>query len=102
VLLDTFHFHGGGSTLEDLQDTPAGQIVLVHLTDCLDFPREQLTDLHRVFPGLGMLPLGEIRSILTGNGYQGFYCLEVSNEEYWQGDPLTVACAGIKAWRELR
>lgn len=101
LLVDTYHFYRGRSNLEDLKETPGSKIFLVHLNDCLDLPINELTDLHRVFPGLGVIPLEEMVAILYDIGYRGFYSLEIFNEEYWATDPLAIAKEGVRAWQRL-
>jgi len=97
LLLDTFHFHLGGSSLEDLAAVSPEKIFLVHINDCMDLPVEELTDLARVMPGLGVEPLTDIVALLVEKGYRGYYSLEIFNEEYWEADPHQVAIDGLRA-----
>lgn len=97
LLLDTFHFYKGGSSLAQLREVPAEQIFLVHLSDSLDLPRSELADRHRVFPGMGVAPLPEIIGTLHQRGYQGYYSLELFNEGYWESDAFIVARDGLRA-----
>ncbi len=96
ILLDTFHFHMGGSTIEDLKRVPAHKIALVHINDAPDKPLDQLSDADRLMPGDGVLPLVEILSILRDGGFQGHVSLELFNEEYWAMDPFEVAKIGYE------
>jgi len=97
LLLDTFHFYLGGSRVEDLAAVSPEKIFLVHINDCMDVPMEELTDLHRVMPGLGIEPLTDIVALLVEKGYDGYYSLEIFNEEYWEADPRQVAADGLRA-----
>ncbi len=91
VLLDTFHFYVGGSTINDLEKLPLEDIALVHINDSKDKPRNVLTDLDRIFPGDGIIPLEQILAVLKNKGYSGYLSVEIFNEEYWKNDPLKIA-----------
>jgi len=97
LLLDTFHFHKGGSTLEQLRAVPAEKIALVHVSDCHDLPRSELNDSHRTFPGMGAVPLEAILAALRRMGYRGGYSLELHNEGYWDSDAFIVARDGLRS-----
>jgi sugar phosphate isomerase/epimerase len=99
LLLDTFHFYQGRSSLEDLAEVVPEKIFLVHINDCIDLPIEELSDLARIMPGLGAEPLTDIVALLVEKGYDGYYSLEVFNEEYWESDPRQVAADGLHALR---
>jgi 2-keto-myo-inositol isomerase len=91
LLFDTFHFHRGGCSIDDLLETPADRIFLVHLNDVMDKPVDTVRDQDRLYPGLGVLDLPRILGALRSIGYEGFYSLEIFNEDYWKCDPLEVA-----------
>jgi 2-keto-myo-inositol isomerase len=99
LLIDTFHFYRGRSSLEDLAAVPPEKIYLVHINDCMDLPIDELSDLNRVMPGLGVEPLPEIVELLVEKRYDGYYSLEIFNEEYWEADPRQVARDGLHALR---
>ena len=97
LLIDTFHFYKGGSQLADLDPIAGDRVFLVHVNDCLDIPREELEDRHRVFPGEGIIPLEPIAAALLDKGYAGFFSLELFNEDYWAADPYLVAQEGMRS-----
>lgn len=99
LLIDTFHFYRGRSSLEDLAEVTPDKIYLVHINDCMDLPIDELTDLNRVMPGLGVEPLTDIIALLVEKGYDGYYSLEIFNDEYWDADPRQVARDGLHALR---
>jgi sugar phosphate isomerase/epimerase len=101
LVIDTFHFYRGGSALEMLDPIPGEKIFLVQVSDCVDLPRRELEDRHRVYPGTGAIPLEPLLGAVRGKGYSGYYSLELHNEAYWQEDPLTVAREGLRAMRNL-
>ena len=99
LLIDTFHFYKGGSELSDLESVAGDKVLLVHVNDCLDLPREELEDRHRILPGTGVIPLEVIAATLVNNGYDGFFSLELFNEEYWDTDPRLVAQEGLRSMK---
>lgn len=101
LVVDTFHYYTGGSTLEQLAAVPAEKIYLVHINDCIDLPKSELNDGHRVYPGLGVIPLEGIVGTLSDAGYNGYYSLEMFNEQYWQTDAGQVAREGVRALQRL-
>jgi len=56
LALDTFHFHAGGSSLDDVRQCRARAIALVRLADAPDTERESLREHHRLPPGAGVGP----------------------------------------------
>lgn len=92
LVIDTFLFHQGGSTLDDLENVPMEYVFNVQLADAKPLPVEQLNMLaDRLFPGTGVAPVEEIVSVLTRRGYQGWWTVELFNPEYAEADPYVVA-----------
>lgn len=102
LLLDAFHLYKGGSGFEGLKLLHGAAMAVFHLNDYpADPPREQLTDGHRVFPGDGVAPLGQILRDLAHAGFRGALSLELFNRDYWKQDPLTVARTGLEKTRAV-
>ena len=93
VVIDSFHFYAGGSTIEMIDGVAPDSIYIFHLNDSEDLPRPQLQDRHRLFPGLGILPLGEMFRAFKRIGYDRVASIEIFRPEYWEMDPLEVARA---------
>jgi 2-keto-myo-inositol isomerase len=91
VLLDFFHLHKSKSTMEDLSSCSQGEINLVHVDDVAGKPLESLGDKDRRFPGDGVLPMGDLFGTLRDVGYEGYFSIEIFNDEYWAMDPGDVA-----------
>lgn len=91
ILLDTFHFYRGGSTLEMLDAIPGEKLYLVHLCDVPPVPRDQARDDGRLPPGEGACPLRQIVARVVDKGYPGYFVIEVLSQELWRRDPLEVA-----------
>ena len=91
IVVDSYHFHVGGSTWESLAQADVRHILLVHVNDVEDLPRHSLTDACRLLPGEGVLPLSRLVRALRDKGYDGAYSLEVMRPSYRLRDPLEYA-----------
>jgi 2-keto-myo-inositol isomerase len=60
LVIDAFHFHAGGSTWAMLEGLPAASIALVRLVDDDARAPETLTDVDRLLPGDGVIPLRDL------------------------------------------
>lgn len=84
IMMDTFHYYKSGIPLDEVRRLPKEHLLIVHVNDCPDLPREQLNDSHRVYPGHGVIPLIEEFRILKHEiGYKGFLSIEIFNRDYW-------------------
>ena len=101
LVIDTFHFHRGGSTIGMIESIPGEKIFLVQLSDAPDLPLNELEDRHRLYPGTGAIPLESILAAVRAKGYNGYYSLELQNEECWKEDPIIVAAEGLRSMRRL-
>jgi 4-hydroxyphenylpyruvate dioxygenase len=101
LVIDTFHFHVGGSTLDMLEPIPGEKILLVQVSDGPNLPRRELRESHRLYPGTGEFALEPLLAALRAKGYEGYYSLELHNEEYWQENPMIVAREGFRAMERL-
>lgn len=69
---------------------PVEKIFVYHIDDCEDRPLGVLDQCHRLFPGDGVIPLGEITKRLKAKGYEGVASVELFRPEYWERDPEEV------------
>lgn len=81
----------GKSRIDDISAIPKDKILFVHINDAKERPVEQLGDYDRVFPGDGVLPVKEVLQALRDISYDGFYSIEIYNEDYWKEDPKEIA-----------
>ncbi len=95
-VIDTFHFYAGNSTFEAIEKMNPEKLFIFHINDAEDLPKEELTDAHRLYPGEGILPIGEIKARFDQIGYDRMVSIEIFRPEYWEQDPFKVA---IKARR---
>ncbi len=101
LIADTFHLFRGGSGFHGIKHLNGALIADFHWNDVSDdVPREQQADEHRLLPGDGILPLGEILRDLVEIGYQGPLSLEVFRRDLWKQDPRSVAEEGLRKMRE--
>jgi 2-keto-myo-inositol isomerase len=91
LVIDTFHFYAGGSSLRDVECVPLDRLLVVHLNGCEDLPKEKLTDANRLYPGEGATPIVPILERLRARGYDGVASVEIFRPEYWERDPREVA-----------
>lgn len=100
ILLDVFHMYKGGSSPEALRLIHGGCMTNFHLNDYPAEPdRQTIRDAHRVFPGDGIAPLGQIIGTLWEIGFRGAIALELFNQEYWKKPPLEMAREGLAKMR---
>ena len=96
VLADVYHLHKGGSAASSLRLLSGSAMPVFHMNDYPAEPtREKINDGHRVFPGDGVAPLGQILRDVRRCGGGTVLSLELFNKEYYQQDPLTVARTGL-------
>lgn len=101
LVIDAFHFHAGGSRLEDLDGLPGDHLFIVHLDDAEPGDPAALTDAQRLWPGEGVIPLRPLLERLERIGYRGAYSLELFRPEYWAMDPADVARWGLERMKRL-
>lgn len=95
IIPDVFHMHIGGSGFAGLRHLRGEFFAIFQFNDApAEPPLGQLKDEHRVFPGDGVLPLGDILRDLLATGYTGCVSLELYNPEYWKRDLEGVAKEG--------
>jgi len=91
LVLDTFHFYAGGSTLDSILQVAPDKIYIFHINDAEDKPRETLTDAHRLLPGEGVIPLLGILGNLRTIGFDGLCSIELFRPAYWKRDARELA-----------
>jgi 2-keto-myo-inositol isomerase len=97
LVLDTFHFYVGGSSLESIAQLEPNRLFIFHINDAEDRSKSELRDHHRLLPGMGILPLKEIWSALQAIGYNWMASIEVFRPEYWDWDPMKLAVLAKEA-----
>ncbi len=91
LVIDTFHFYAGNSSFEAIETLDPEKLFIFHINDAEDLPKTDLTDAHRLYPGLGILPIKEIKERFDKIGYDRMVSIEIFRPEYWNADPFEVA-----------
>ena len=71
VILDVWHWHHSGSTVEDILAAGKDRIVHVHVSDAKAQPPEEVRDNQRLMPGEGVINLVGFFQALKKIGYEG-------------------------------
>jgi sugar phosphate isomerase/epimerase len=102
LLLDSFLMFMKDLYLEDLELLPGDRIFTVHVSDAIDKPRRELNMLKdRLIPGEGVIPLVPFIKEIKRKGYDGYYTIEIFNEEFQKKDPLEIAIRARSAVEKL-
>ena len=101
LVIDSFHFYAGGSTIEMVGALDPNLISVFHINDAENLPREQLQDKHRLLPGLGILPLTELLAAFRKIGYDKVASVEIFRPEYWKRDPFELANDALAATKHV-
>jgi 2-keto-myo-inositol isomerase len=101
LVIDSFHFYAGGSTIEMIEALDPRLLFVFHINDAEDRPREELNDSHRLLPGLGILPLRAILAALGRIGYDSVASVEIFRPQYWEMEPVELARQAYTATTEV-
>jgi len=102
LLLDSFCLFMGDPHLDDLEIVPPERISTVHISDAKPKPRHELDMLKdRLLPGQGIIPLQEFVDVIKRRGYDGYFTIEIHNEEYAHRNPLEIARVSREALEDL-
>lgn len=77
LLLDAWHWHHAGATVQDILDAGKDRIVHIHFDDAAKLPPEQVKDNERLLPGEGVINLKGFLQALKQIGYQDALSVEV-------------------------
>jgi Sugar phosphate isomerases/epimerases len=101
LVIDTFHFYAGNSTFEAIDNLDPEKLFIFHINDAENLPKEQLTDAQRLYPGMGILPIKEMKKHFDNIGYNRMASIEIFRPEYWEQDPYEVAKKAKAATEEV-
>ena len=97
ILPDIFHMYKGNTPFSGLRLLGGSMLQMIHLNDYpADPPRARAQDSHRVYPGDGVAPMGQILKDLAAVNPKCVLSLELFNREYWKLDALEAAKIGLK------
>lgn len=101
LVIDSFHFYAGSSTIEMVEALDPNLLYVFHINDAENLPREQLLDKHRLLPGLGILPLRDLLAAFRKIGYDKVASVEIFRPEYWERDPFELAKDALEATKRV-
>ena len=84
IVLDCFHFYSMGSRVEDIKRASKEKVFIFHIDDSEDLPTGAARDHKRLWPGDGVVPLGNILTALREIGYQEMVSVELFRPEYYE------------------
>ena len=94
---DVYHTYKGGSSFDSIRMLGPSALQSYHFNDYpADPPRDTIKDEHRVFPGDGIAPIGEIIGHFKAVGAYPALSLELFNKEYWKMPALECAKIGLE------
>ncbi|MDQ2713130.1 MAG: sugar phosphate isomerase/epimerase, partial [Acidobacteriota bacterium] len=77
LLLDVWHWHHAGGTIQDILNAGRERIVHVHFNDAPNLPPDQIRDNQRLLPGEGVINLTGFLQTLQKIGYRDALSVEV-------------------------
>ena len=98
---DVYHIYKGGCDFDGLRLLGPEAMQVFHMNDYpAEPPRETIRDEHRVFPGDGVAPIGEILQIFRQVRAYPVLSLELFNRQYWKRPALEVARTGLRKMKQ--
>ena len=103
LVLDTFHLFSRYTSLDVLDNVTMDKLLAVQLSNAVTMPLPtiEIARHHRLFPAEGEWPVAKVVQRLEARGYEGYYSLEVFNDEFKTRDPFEVAGAGMLSFEKL-
>jgi sugar phosphate isomerase/epimerase len=80
VLLDSYHWHLSGGTVDQIAAMPAGMPLFVHINDAPPGDVTLLDDSMRLLPGEGVIDLTAFLGAIAARGYGGSVSVELFSE----------------------
>ncbi|HEX6547081.1 MAG TPA: sugar phosphate isomerase/epimerase family protein [Bryobacteraceae bacterium] len=96
LLLDVWHWHHAGATVQDILDAGRDRIVHVHFNDAPNLPPEQIRDNQRLLPGEGIIDLVSFLHALQKIGYTDALSVEVFGRGLNKMTPEQAARLGLE------
>lgn len=101
MMLDSWHWHHAGSTVEDILHAGKERIVTVQLADAPGIPAEQIRDNERLLPGEGVIDLKGFLQALKKIGYKDNISPEVFGRGLKDMPPEQGAKLGLQSTRAV-
>ena len=101
IVFDTFQFYRNQTTVQGITSIPEELILILHVSDCENLPLQNLEDKHRLYPGLGIIPLVDLLKPVIDKGYNRFISIEVTRPEYATSSPHEICPVAMRYLQEL-
>ncbi len=101
LIIDTFHYFLAHSSLKPLETIPLEKLWLIHCNDSVEKPFKDLQDADRVLLGEGFFDLEGFFKKVKAMGYDGYYSVELFNEDLWDQNPGEVAKKALESLRKI-
>lgn len=101
LLLDAWHWHHAGATVQDILQAGRDRIVHVHFDDAADLPPEKVRDNERLLPGEGVINLVGFVRALQKIGYRDALSIEVFGRGLKELPVEEAASLSLKKGREV-
>jgi 4-hydroxyphenylpyruvate dioxygenase len=99
IILDSFHTLTRHISPATIQSIPKEKIFIVQLADAplMDMDLLQWSRHLRNMPGQGDLPVRDFVKAVAATGYDGFWSLEIFNDQFRGGSPKSIAVDGYRS-----
>jgi len=97
LMIDSYHWHAAGDTVEEVRQLPSARLVGFHLSDAKDLPLLDLQDQERLLPGEGVIPLTALLQAALDAGFDGFVGMEVLGPRLAEMDAAAYLQEGMAA-----
>lgn len=99
LILDSFHTLSRKIEVDSIQSIPKEKIFIVQLADApiIDMDVLQWSRHLRNMPGEGGLPVKEFMAAIAATGYDGYFSLEIFNDQFRGGLPNLIANDGHRS-----
>jgi 4-hydroxyphenylpyruvate dioxygenase len=103
TILDTFHILAKGLEVGAIANIPKEKIYLVQVADAPSLEMGVLpwSRHYRNFPGQGRLPLGAFMQALSATRYDGYFSLEIFNDQFRAAPSSQTALDGLRSLHYL-
>ncbi|KQT61236.1 MULTISPECIES: bifunctional sugar phosphate isomerase/epimerase/4-hydroxyphenylpyruvate dioxygenase family protein [unclassified Aureimonas] len=99
LILDSFHTLSRGIDPGSIRSIPKDKIFIVQMADApkLDLDLLSWSRHYRNMPGQGDLPVAEFMAAVEATGYDGYYSLEIFNDQFRAGSARQTAVDGRRS-----
>ncbi|WP_029619741.1 bifunctional sugar phosphate isomerase/epimerase/4-hydroxyphenylpyruvate dioxygenase family protein [Pseudorhizobium marinum] len=99
LILDSFHTLARKIDIGSIRSVPKDKIFIVQLADAplIDMDLLYWSRHFRNMPGEGDLPVADFVAAVAATGYDGYFSLEIFNDQFRGGSPKAIAADGYRS-----